>query len=276
MSAEKEHPDDTVIDVWDVETFDPALRLFLDDHQTVIADYWAESQRLFIAREAQTVRGPPEENVYGFQYQRLKEDAAVLLKARTIRAWHFTRLTDPEVAAIRTDGMRPMSLELIERRLSQLVKLGIIDRATAHQLFAASPYHRQFQGNREGRIWLSAQPYPLDDSGVTGLMGGWGGESVNFDHLDGPIAKLLWSIGQPRVIEVSLPLAVTTRAYQAAENVLDSFSFTLGCNGGWGGGADIVAVEPIKPGWIRAIHSPGERQFEAMGRGYPARFKADE
>ena len=264
----------SLIDVWNVETFDAELRAALDRHAATIAAYWIESRRLFEEREAQTLRGPPSENKHGFAYQRLQEEITALMAERTIRAWHFTRLTDTEVAAIRSRGMQPMTIASIERRLAVAVAHGLVDQADADALFAASPYHTQIAGNRELRIWFTAQPYPLDDSGVTGLMDAWGGESINFNHRSGRLRELLETLGSPRVLEVAVPLAITTRIGEAATNVIDAFSFTLGSKGGWGGGADIVAIKPIKPTWILAVHSPGDPHFEAMGRGYPERFEA--
>jgi hypothetical protein len=264
------------IDVWDVETFDEELRNFLAQNAELISAYWAESSALHDAREKQTLRGPPEHNSYGPRYSALKEAATALLADRAIRAWHFTRLTDAETDLIRMSGMAPMSLEIIRRRLDALVAATEITAAIADELFAASPYHQQIDGNREGRIWLTSVPYPLDDSGVTELLDAWGGESINFNHRDGSIQAMLRTLGLPRVIEVALPLSITTRADCAAVNVLDAYARSIGTRGGWGGGCDIVAVSPIQPGWILSIHSPGDPAFAAMGRDYPGNFVPNE
>lgn len=261
-----------MIDVWDVETFDPELRSYLEQNAELIRNFWAESQRLFEEREKQTVRGFHEQNVFGPPHSALYADITVMMEKRTIRAWHYTRLTDGEAAGIRAKGMHPMSLDLIRRRLDAMIDAGELASTVADNLFAASPYHEQIEGNRNGKIWLSSQPFEMDDSMVTGLVTGWGGESLNFDHQEGPIAALLKSIGRPRVIEFALPLRVITRIDSAAKDVVDAYSFALGCKGAWGGGSDIVAVEPIPPEWIVAIHSPSEAHFEIFGRGYPARW----
>lgn len=270
--ASSETSADQWIDVWDVETFDPELRAVLDDHSELIRSYWRESRRLFDEREAQTLRGPPTENIHGPPYVRLKERMTALIERRTIRAWHFTRLTEQEVQAIRLGGMQLMSLELIARRLDAAVIEGVVARDTADALYAASPYHGQIADSRSARVWLTATPYPIEDSGVEELLAAWGGESISFNHHDGRLHELLRTIGRPRILEIALPLAATTRAACAAENVLDHYSFRLGCTGGWGGGADIVAVEPIRPEWILKVHSAGDPSFEAMACGYPERF----
>jgi hypothetical protein len=264
-----------VIDVWDIDTFDTELRSYLEQQSELIRNFWAESRRLFEEREKQTVRGFHEQNVFGPPHSALRDDITVMMGKRTIRAWHYTRLTDGEAAGIQANGMLPMSLDLIRRRLDVMVEAGELTSTVADNLFAASPYHEQIEGNRNDKIWLSSQPFEMDDSMVTGLVTGWGGESLNFVHQEGPIAALLASIGRPRVIEFALPLRITTRIDSAAKDVVDAYSFALGCEGAWGGGSDIVAVESILPEWIVAIHSPGEAHFESFGRGYPARWNSN-
>lgn len=261
-----------MIDVWDIETFDAELRSYLEQNAELIRHYWAETRRLFEEREKQTVRGYHEQNAFGPPHSALCADVSVLMGSRTIRAWHYTRLTDREVAAIRLEGMQPMTLDLIRCRLDAMVAAGELQPSTAGKLLAASPYHEQINGNRSGKIWLTSRPFEVDDGMVTGLVSGWGGESLNFDHQEGAIADLLGAIGRPRVIEIALPLRITTRIDSAAKNVVDTYSFVLGCEGAWGGGSDMVAVEPILPEWIIAIHSAGDREFARFGRGYPARW----
>ncbi len=261
-----------LIDVWDVGTFDRDLLSILEGHADLLRSYWTEDKRLFDWRERQTLRGLPEHNRYGPGFSALKEEVTALLGERTIRAWHFTRLTNAEVADVQARGMVPMEIDHIRQRLDALVEAGLLAPAMADTLFAASPYHAQLQRNREGRIWLAAQPYPLDDSGVVELVTAWGGESVNFVHRRGSVRELLMTLGYPRVIEVALPLAITTRVDSAASNILDAYAATIGPCGGWGGGSDMVAVQPIPPDRIVAVHSPGEPSYEQMGRGYPERF----
>lgn len=185
----------TPIDVWDVATFDTELAEELSRNADLIQAFWQEGRRLFEEREAQTVRGPPEQNRFGWSYQELGERMTALMEERTIRAWHFTRLTDREVADIVARGMPPMTLAVIRGRLDRIVAEGAIDAATADELYAASPYHRQLDGNRENRTWLAAQPYPIDDGGVVELLATWGGESIGFNHRSGRLRDLLERVG---------------------------------------------------------------------------------
>lgn len=262
------------IDVWNPGSFDRELHAFLDQHAELIAAFLSESRRLFVEREAQTVRGMPKLNPHGPAWCAMRDAVTTLMADRVIRTWHFTRITDREIAAIARDGLQPMTIDLIERRLDALVQDGVIDSAGAAMLFAASPYHRQHDGNREGRIWLTAQPIPIDDDAVIDLLGKWGGESISFTHRSGAVSDRLAAIGKPAIIEVALPLRITTRVGEAAGCVIDSYSAMLGFDDIWPSAADIVAVEDVRPEWIRAIHREGEPAFWRMGRGYPESFTA--
>jgi len=266
---------DQLIDVWDVSTFDDALLSILEDHAQLIRNYRAESVRLRREREVQSPRGPHKENRFGPALSSFREAMTELMTERTIRAWHFTRLTAGETAIIRAAGMQPMTLALIARRLDAAVDAGDLDREFADHLYADSPFHHQIEANRENKIWLTAQPYLLDDSGVAELLDRWGGESISFVHRDGAVLDRLQQVGSGCVLEIALPLRVTTRVAEAAQNVIDAFSASIGVDGGWGGGADMVAVQPIEPEWIIAIHREGDPAFDAIGRGYPASFAVD-
>ena len=262
---------DPPIDVWDIETYDPELRALLEGEAELIASYWNTGRQIWLEREAQTRRGPMLANPYGASYYAFCEELGRVMETRTIRAWHFTRLTDGEVAWLRESGLQPMNLELIGQRLDRLTAAGDVEAPFAAQLYAASPYHQDELGSRNGKIWLTTDPFPIDDSGVRELLSDWGGESLSFTHREGAVKDRLQQIGRSRILEVALPLATTTRAYCVAGAVLEIYACALGCERN-GGSCDLVAVEPLGPQSILAVHSQGDPQFEIMGRGYPPRF----
>jgi len=257
------------IDVWNLRTYDPELQRFLAEASPLITDYWQEDRRLYAEREADGHRGAPVPNLHGPAYSRLRDAATMLVEERHVRAYHYTRLIPREIEAIRHGGMQPMTMGAIKARLALLVEEGLIDAATAETLLASSCYHQQIGGNRENRIWLTTHPYPTDYDGVSELLGKWGGESVAFNHLEGPMGDTLAAIGKPAIVEVDLPLRITTRAFSVAGCILDMQAKALGLSEGWDSAADLVAVEPVAPEWIRAIHIEGEAAYKGFGRTYP-------
>jgi hypothetical protein len=73
---------------------------------------------------------------------------------------------------------------------------------------------------RSGKFWMTSHPFPADHHGVELLLAHWGGEGVYFWLEDGQLIELVKGIGRPRVIEVAVPLQVTTSAYSGAKAVI--------------------------------------------------------
>ncbi|NJM42720.1 MAG: hypothetical protein HC853_19280 [Anaerolineae bacterium] len=129
-----------IIDVWNVETFDGELRGDLDVHTDVIRDYMITSRRQWLEREASDHTMPYPENPFAGEFMWVKEHIMGLMEARTIRAWHYTRLTDAEIDALRQGGIYPSSLDTIRARFAAQVAAGALTQEVADRLFADSPY----------------------------------------------------------------------------------------------------------------------------------------
>jgi hypothetical protein len=129
-----------IIDVWDVGTFDSELRGDLDTHADVIRDYMLTSRQQWLEREASDRTMSYPENPYAGEFMWVKEHIMRLMEVRTIRAWHYTRLTDAEVDVLRHGGIYPSSLDTIRSRLEAQVAAGAFSQEVADRLFADSPY----------------------------------------------------------------------------------------------------------------------------------------
>jgi hypothetical protein len=95
----------TPIDVWNIETFDEALLAELNGRRDLLRDYELTSKSNF--REQQAARGwvPLKSNAYAAERNYVVEHVMMpAMEQRTIRAWHYTRLTDNEVALIESRG----------------------------------------------------------------------------------------------------------------------------------------------------------------------------
>ncbi|WP_048645260.1 hypothetical protein [Nitratireductor soli] len=140
----------SIIDVWDLSTFDAALLARLDEQRALLFDYYGTSRANFLAREASDRRGPPPSNPYAGDYLAFVEDLATDMAERTIRAWHYTRLTDHEIGIIRTEGIRPATLETVQQRIAGLVASGDLAAEEAQFFFDSSPFHDDEFGGRNG------------------------------------------------------------------------------------------------------------------------------
>ena len=246
-----------LIDVWDIDTLDEELRGKLRRNESLVRDYLTTSRRQFLEREASDHRMPHPENPYAADYVAFTEDMGRDMESRTIRAWHYARLVDEEVRAIRESGIYPGTLDSLRHRLDEQVRAGSLSAADADELYKASPcHHPEQQPGRLGKFWLVSEPVRTDDGGVKPLLENWGGESTYF-----------W------LEDKAVPLVRTKHSYAAGRAVIGAFARTLGCRPDRAG-FDLYTLAPLEPAAILAVHTGGEPKFKIVGRGYPTTFVA--
>ena len=195
-----------IIDVWDVATFDDELRADLDAHPEMILDFFLTSRRLWLEREATDHTKPYPENPHAGAFQWVTEHIMRLMEKRTIRAWHYTRMSDAEVDALRAGGIYPSTPENIRARFAAQVAAGAFTAKVADRLYADSPYQSDQLDSRSNKFWMVSHPVDIEDGGVELLLESWGGESAYFWQRDLGLQALLKGIGTPRVLEIAVPL----------------------------------------------------------------------
>src|SRR5258708_5375972 len=259
------------IDVWDTGTFDQELISKLRENTQLVRDYLTTDRRLFEEREASDHRMPHATNPYGGDYQAFVEQIGrEIMQVRPIRAWHYKRLVDAEVSAIRRIGIYPSTLETLRRRLDAQVTAKAFSTADADALYAASPFHEQ-EEIRSGRFWMTSDPIRLDNRGVELLLGNWGGEATYFWLENERLKKLVAGIGCPRILEIAVPVSKTREWLSAGRAVAAAFARTLGCRPDRGA-FDLCSMTSLGPEAVIAIHSEGGAKFASMARGYPVGF----
>ena len=265
---------DKLIDVWNIDTFDAALLAELQAGEKVLRGYMITEKKNFLEyKECRTVgrRQPLKSNSYASAYQDfVKQIIMPAMEKRTIRAWHYTRLTDAEAALLRTVGIYISTLNTIRKRIDMLIFEGLLSAHAADALYAASPFHEP-NDVRSNKFWMTSHPLPIDDSSVTPLLENWGGEGVHFGLEDVDLIELVKRIGKPNVIEVAIPLTATDRAYYAAKAVVATFGLTLGCEPEKNA-FDLYSMQALGPETVLNIHTGGDPNFVALARGYPASF----
>lgn len=194
-----------------------------------------------------------------------------LMEGRTIRAWHYTRMTDTEIDALRQTGIYPSSLDTIQSRFAAQVVAGAFSQAVADRLFADSPYQSDQFDARSGKFWMTSHPVAVEDGGVAVFLESWGGEAAYFWQQDEGLQDTLKQIGRPRVLEIAMPLRHSRHTYSAAEAVVATFGRTLGCEPDQHA-FDLYSEQALGPAHILAVHSAGESNFGAIARGYPVGF----
>lgn len=260
-----------IIDVWNVATFDAALRAALDQDAGLIRDHVDRDNAIFLEHDhgdspRRSLIRP--KNEHAGAHMHLTERIMALMNERTIRAWHYTRMTDDDVARMRVEGIRLSTPALLRERLDRLVAAGLVTPEQAADFVARSPFNSDQQQSRANKFYLASHPQRLTCSGVRSLLGFWGGEVVSFFVQDDPIARPLAAMGVARVLEVATPVRATRNAHNAAQAVLAAYARTLGCVES-AHDFDVCVIEPVPAHAILRAHARGEPDFESMIAAYP-------
>lgn len=264
----------TIIDVWDTCTFDPELLDFLETYATSVRAYFDTDKDIFLSYDLSrdhprsTIR---PENPYASGFLGVLEDARQLMVQRTIRAFHYTRLTDDEVASLSVSGIHLSTQETLLRRLATLVASSVLSKTIADSLYAQSPFHSDQREARTDKFWMTSHPVVPGDSGVVPLLEHWGGEVASMWISDPELLAPMRAIGSARIIEIVLPLAVTQHSYGAAQAVVATFGRSIGAIPDKGA-FDLYVNQALPASAVLAIHTEGDPTFAAMGRTYPAGF----
>ena len=120
----------SLIDVWSVQTFDEDLRIVLTKHVDLVRNYMKTENEIFVTYDLGRTPVRPlarPTNSYAGAFLALEEALGELMQSRTIRAWHYTRLTAPEVDALRHDGIHLSTPATLRNRLDAAAAGGAVD-----------------------------------------------------------------------------------------------------------------------------------------------------
>jgi hypothetical protein len=258
-----------LIDVWDARTFDDELSVSLVREADVVRNYMTNDRRIFLAhdlgRGTESYMRP--ENPYASPFLALEEAIGKLMESRTMRAWHYTRLTAAEVDQLWRDGIHLSTPATLRARLDFLIAGNMLNAPLADALYTKSAFHSDQFEARSGKFWMVSHPVAVDDHGVVPLMARWGGEVASFWTQDPELLAPL-ALGKPRVIELAVPLVRTRQSYWAGQAVVATFGRSLGCVPSKHC-FDLYVTASLGPDSVLRIHSEGDSLFDAIGVGYP-------
>jgi hypothetical protein len=161
---------------------------------------------IFEGWELQRIGAPGARPVSGLDYDRALHRLESVLINCTLHGYHCTRLTAAEIAHIRSTGMQLPNETVLRQRIGTLRDGGLIDGSTAADLIAEN---QAAETNRAGRIWFCFFPPRLaGESGISSLLGYWGGEALYNSHDEHPVrGPLLAGLGTPCLVEADIPIA---------------------------------------------------------------------
>lgn len=262
------------VDVWNVATFDSDLLAILQASSQLISDHIRTEKQIFLdyeySRRAQGYKPRPD-NPHTAAFLRLKDQVSCEMEHRTIRAWHYTRLTDSEVDDVRRIGIQLSTLDSFQARVAARVAAGEISPSISKTIIQASPLHSEQREARSDKFWMVSHPLRVDDGGVSLLLSNWGGEVAYFWARDASHKATVRSVGSARVLEIAVPMSSTRHAYSAATAVMNTYGRAQGCVADKSC-FDLYSVRPLGTGAVLAIHTEGEKEFGELGLTYPPDF----
>lgn len=270
----------TSFDLWDYGTYDGEIVNWLDERKQLIAAYYEDERAkdAAIAKRDQWERLKP--NPYGSEFMAAREELTPIIAQKTVRAFHYTRMTDGEVEALLNEGIQPTSPDFLRRRIDRNVEAGLLAQEQGDVIFGRSPLHTVEYGDRKG-FYATSTPVHPSSGDVDRLVGNWGGESAYWcftTESDAPMIELLQSIGRGRVLEIAVPLKDACGGFGASsvtKVVMAEFARKLGFELR-PEVRDIYVEHPLPASSILRIHSEGDEPYEQFGRGYPENYHSPE
>lgn len=254
------------IDVWNSGTFGQRFLAELNQNRALIEDYHREDTRLEGLCRDEHLPEYLEGNRFFDQFEALKIRVADVLVDREIRAWHYTRLFDFEVSAMRNE-LKLSTEQSMQDRLNGLKCREVLTDQEVELLLEGSALKTQ-KRNRENRFFCVPVPKHVTDKGVELLLSNWGGEVVYFHQHDDVLKQKLSTLGTPRVIEIAVTVSEPLRRYALADCVLNTYALDLGlplCPAN----IDLCIKDDPPPIRVLAVHSKGESEFWGIGSSYP-------
>ena len=255
------------MDVWNPASFDKELRSTLTEWSDLVAQYHIGDKALMDEHLNSDPYESRKPNPLYSDYSSFREDAITpLLTSRKIRVWHYSRLVDDEVAAMR-NRLVVSTLAGLKKRLEALVGKSLLTDEEARSVLSQSPLYAQ-EANRAGLFWTVSVPVSPSDHGVSALLSSWGGESAYFGLKDSALANKLTRIGVPCIIEVETELRDRLNAFTVAGTVVQAWAKSLGAPATIEG-SDLAITDCLSSARVLAVHTRGDETFGGVAVRYP-------
>jgi len=182
-----------------------------------------------------------------------------------VRAYHCTRLLPHEIESVRTHGLRPLTLSLLEDRIRGALDCGAITQVKAEMLLHAHVFADDRQKHREGQVCLvlSSEIFRRDPDGCAPLLSTWGGEGFYMSRGWSRVGEHIAGLGLPTVVVAHICLGSDWRLHRTTPSLHLLFvGVALGLSRAW---ADVFYQGAISPEQIEAIWQAGNPEYVALG-----------
>lgn len=139
-----------------------------------------------------------------------------------IIGYHCTKLMKHEIQAIKNDGLKPLSKELLHERIDKALNHGFFTEEEANYF---KEENQASKSCRAGMIWFCC--YPLHSAGEGGLcrfFHSWGGEALYNKHEASPhYGGKLRSLGQPCVVKARISMKDVIENFFFPQNLIRKY-----------------------------------------------------
>ncbi|EMG51257.1 hypothetical protein WYI_23400 [Ochrobactrum sp. CDB2] len=268
-----------IISTWNAKTFTEDIHAFLKEHsETIIRYHRIERQTDEETERLQEWRLRPR-NPFSDAYNRTVESLSDLMAAKTIRAFHFTRMVDFEVEDVFANGFYAPTTEdsfvRLSERVGRLVSAGHLTIQEGDRIFSSSPLNDPEQLRARQGFWMTTGVFRPEDSSVRLLLDNWGGEVGYFwidESQDPDLLTRVQAIGHGRIFEIAVPLTDGNGqpifgCYSAAKDIVNGFAQSHGFQTDRLG-FDLSIKTALPTSAILAVHTEGEESYLQFGRDH--------
>jgi hypothetical protein len=157
------------------------------------------------------------------------------LEGMRVVGYHATRLRDPEIEAIRCDGLCPLDPDHTARRIRAAVVAGDFSAAIGEKLLAESlaeddPRDLR-RGRRQNMLWfVFTRDLLRNEGGLWSLFTFWGGEAIYMDHADlgciepvGTVSRALRDTGTACIVKAAVSVNEIEAGPSLGEALIECF-----------------------------------------------------
>jgi len=275
-----------IIDTWNAKTFTEDIIAFLKEHSETIIRFHRYEQQTDEHLERLQRYDRRNRNPFADNYNRIREELAVLMSSKTIRAFHYTRMIDAEVENVLANGFFAPTSETafghLSDRVGRLVETGLLSIQEGDRIFSASPLNHPDQLQARQGLWLTTVPFNPETPSVSLLVNNWGGEVGYFwidESQDPDLLTRVQSIGRGRIFELAVPMTdkdgrPLSRCWSAAKDIVNVLASSHGFQTDRLG-FDLAVKSPLPASAILAFHTEGDESYTTFGVSNPDREVAE-
>lgn len=194
-----------------------------------------------------------------------EDQARRLLRGYLVRARHCTRLLEYEDDAIRTRGLRPLTVDLVNERLDAAHERGLFtpeEHALIRERNCLTPQTSRW-GKRADQVCFTLSDAAMLHNADAGerLLTFWGGEAIYWLYCEShpEIGRKLRAMGRPTIVTALLDLSDPQRDFIFKSLV---HTFVGKALGNEKADADVHYHQAVPPQHIESVAHPGDPEYD--------------